>query len=96
MSEEYDLKVLREEIAKVTLEIIRLCGERLSLAERIGEIKARGNILIEDQRVEDELRRRVIEECRVHGIDSQFGLKILDLLIEESKRVQREARKLKS
>ena len=89
MNEENELDVLRERIAEVTLEILRLCGERFSLAKKIGEIKIRMKMPIENTEVEDKLKRKVLEECRVYGIDSHFGLKVLNLLLEESRRIQR-------
>ncbi|MCX8171023.1 MAG: chorismate mutase [Candidatus Bathyarchaeota archaeon] len=90
-----DLKALRDEVAKLTFEIIRLSGMRLTLAKKIGEIKAQNNMPIEDPAIEKELKVKVIDFSRRHGIDEGFSLKILDLLLEESKRVQREALELK-
>ncbi|MHA1833150.1 MAG: chorismate mutase [Candidatus Baldrarchaeia archaeon] len=84
-----ELKDLRSKIMKLTLEIIRLSGERLTLAKKIGEIKAQNNMPIEDPLVEQELRRKVIDLSQKHNIDVNFSLKLLNFLIEESKRVQR-------
>ncbi|MBS7635001.1 chorismate mutase [Candidatus Bathyarchaeota archaeon] len=90
MSENEDLKNLRNEMTKITLEIIRLSGKRLVLARKIGEIKARRGMEVEDPKVEQELKNKVIELSREHNIDTDFSLKILNLLIEESKQVQRD------
>jgi len=89
MSERDELESLRHKVNKVTVEIIRLCGERFSLARKIGEMKARMGFPIEDLKVEEKLRREVLEKCSVFGVDAEFGLRILDLLLEESKRNQR-------
>ena len=75
---------------RLTLEIIRLAGERLTLAKKIGEIKAQRNMPIEDPRVEQELREKVVELSKKLNMDVNFSLNLLNLLIEESKRVQRE------
>jgi len=88
-----DLSGLRSEITRLTLEIIRLAGERLTLAKKIGEIKAQRNIPIEDPRVEQELREKVAELSKKLNMDVNFSLNLLNLLIEESKRVQREIMK---
>lgn len=90
MSENEDLKNLRDEMTKITLEIIRLSGKRLVLARKIGEIKARRGMEVEDLKVEQELKNKVIELSREQNIDTDFSLKLLNLLIEESKRVQRD------
>jgi len=83
------LRALREEIAKVTLEIVRLCGRRFILAGRIGEVKAAMGLPLEDRRVEEGLRRMILEECKLLGLSEEFGTNLLNLLIEESKRIQR-------
>ncbi len=96
MTEETSLAELRNEIIEVTLEIIRLCGERLQLAKRIGEIKIRENLPIESPKVEEDLRSDVLSACQTYGMDRDFCLKLLKLLLEESKRVQRDLLGLKS
>lgn len=88
-----DLNSLRSEIMKLTLEIIQLAGERLELAKKIGRIKAQRNLPIEDPKVEQELREKVIELSNKLNMDIKFSLELLNLLIEESKRVQREIMK---
>jgi len=89
-----ELKDLRNKITKITLEIIRLSGERMALAKKIGEIKARNNMPIEDPLIEQELRSKVIDLSQKHNINVNFSLKLLNLLIEESKRVQRDIMKM--
>jgi chorismate mutase len=88
-----ELKVLREEVARITLEIIRLSSRRLSLVRKIGEIKARNNMAVEDPSVEDDLKARVIDLSKKYNVNVDFSLKLLNLLLEESKRVQREIMK---
>jgi chorismate mutase len=85
-----DMKALRSEVARLTLEIIRLSGERLAIARKIGEIKAKMNMPVEDPSIESDLRAKVIDLSRKYGLDINFALKLLDLLIDESKRVQRD------
>jgi len=94
--EKASLEELRKEIARITLEIVRLCGERLLLAKKMGEMKARANLPIEDSRVEQELKSKVLNVCQSYDMDVNFCLKLLELLLDESKRVQRNATKLKS
>jgi len=85
-----ELRVLRDRVTELTLEIIRLSSERLLLAKKIGEIKARKGMPVEDPSIENELRNKVIDFSRKCGIDLDFSLKLLNLLIEESKRVQKD------
>lgn len=90
MNEELNLDVLREEIKKITVEIIRLTGRRLSLAKKVGDIKNKKNLPIEDLKVERELKQIILEKCKRYNINSRFGLEFLNLLIDEAKRVQKE------
>ncbi|HIE13759.1 TPA: hypothetical protein EYP70_00645 [Candidatus Bathyarchaeota archaeon] len=83
------LREIRKEIAQVTLEIVRLCGRRLMLANRIGEVKAALGLPLENKNVEEGLRNMILEECRLLGLSDEFGNKLLALLINESKRLQK-------
>jgi len=89
MDTEDELENLRDDISKITRDIIRLCGERFSLARKIGEIKAQRRLPIEDLGAEENLKREILEECRTSRVDKEFGLKLLNLLLDESKRIQR-------
>ena len=90
MTEEHNLDVLREEIKKITVEIIRLTGRRLSLAKKVGDIKNKRNLPIEDLKVERELKSIILEKCKRYDVNSRFGLELLNLLIDEAKRAQEE------
>ena len=90
MTEEHNLDVLREEIKKITVEIIHLTGKRLSLAKKVGDIKNKRNLPIEDLKVERELKNIILEKCKKYDINSRFGLELLNLLVDEAKRVQEE------
>ena len=91
-----ELEKLRKEMASVTFEILRLCRRRNELAEKIAEIKMRLNLPVEDLSVEEDLKRRTLEICRSQDMDEDFCLKLLNLLIGESKRLQREKLKMKA
>ena len=90
MNNESNLDLLREEIKNTTIEIIRLTGKRLSLAKKIGKIKNQRNLPLEDLRVERELKRVIFETCQTYNVDNRLGLKLLNILIDEAKRVQTE------
>jgi chorismate mutase len=89
MSRDKELEDLREEISKVTAEIIKLCAKRLSLAEKVGELKLQKCLPIEDSDVEEELKQAILESCRLYGVSAELGIRLLDLLLGESKRLQR-------
>ncbi|MDG6953110.1 MAG: aminotransferase class I/II-fold pyridoxal phosphate-dependent enzyme [Nitrososphaerota archaeon] len=85
---EPDIAELRADIAETTKEIIRLMGRRNDLARQVGRLKARESLPAEDDAVEDSRLREVTEECDRAGVDRGAGLKILAVLLAESKKAQ--------
>jgi aspartate aminotransferase len=90
LRKELEINTLREEIKKITLEIFKLIGKRMLLVRKIGEKKRRKALSIEDLTVESRLRKSVLEKCETYGVNPNFGVRILNLLIEEAKAVQNE------
>ncbi len=90
------LDELRRDLAQTTLGIISLCGERMLLAKKIGETKAENYLPVENLSIEEELKGEALKVCREYGMDEGFCLKILELLLKESKRIQHEVMKPKS
>jgi len=88
MSLEHELRALREGIKCLTEEIIRLAWRRINLTIEVGKIKKTYNLPIEDESVEKDLENETLKLCTVEGINREFALKILRLLIDESKRFQ--------
>ena len=84
-----ELQELREEVADTTKEIIKLVARRIELAKRIGEVKSKGSLPIDNEKVEDALLEEVLRECKGLGLDQQLGTKILSTLLKESKKAQR-------
>jgi aspartate aminotransferase len=79
---------LRGRIARITEEIIELAGKRNQLAQEVGRLKIQDSLPIEDSDVEDALTRDVIAACDRAGLDRRAGLKILSVLLSESKIAQ--------
>lgn len=88
MSLEHELKALREGIKCLTGEIIKLAWRRMNLTIEVGKIKKICNLPMEDESVEKDLEKETLKLCVTEGIDREFALKILRLLISESKRFQ--------
>ena len=83
-----ELSKLRAEILDITLDIIAKAHKRMRLSEQIGTIKGTLNIEIEDEKVEQEVRRSVIELSHTLGIDPAFSGRLLNMLLMESIRLQ--------
>jgi aspartate aminotransferase len=84
-----ELQDLREEVAETTKQIIKLVSRRIELAKRIGEVKSRESLPIDNEKVEDALLQDVLRECKSLGLDQALGAKILATLVKESKKAQR-------
>src|ERR687893_406075 len=85
-----ELDILRDKVRSVTTEIMKAAQQRIELARRIGEVKNRFGIDIRDEKVEEEVRLRVISLAEKIGMSSEFALQLLNLLLTESEQVQRE------
>jgi aspartate aminotransferase len=83
-----DLDRLRSEIRNITLDILTRVHRRMELAEQIGSIKDNLNIEIEDEEVEQDVRRSVSELSQTLGIDPAFSGRLLNMLLMESIRLQ--------
>ncbi|TFG04983.1 aminotransferase class I/II-fold pyridoxal phosphate-dependent enzyme, partial [Candidatus Thorarchaeota archaeon] len=88
MCENDSLRELRSEIKSITLQIIALAGKRTDLASSIGQLKSCRGVPVANYEVEQKLRASVIRLCKDEKLNSVFALRILNLLIAESKRVQ--------
>ena len=84
-----ELQELREEVAATTKEIIKLVAKRAELAKKIGQVKSRESLPIDNEKVEDALLEDVLAESKRLGLDQQLGAKILSTLLKESKKAQR-------
>ena len=78
----------RSKVKDITLEIMRLVKQRLDLVKEIGAIKQELGLSIIDKQAEDELRASVLELSNSIGLDKGFALRLLNILIRESIRLQ--------
>jgi chorismate mutase len=93
LNQKPSIDALRKEMRDTTIEIMRLVGKRLALAKKIAETKLQEDLPMEDLEVERRLRITISETCKVYGVDLKFGLKLLNMLVEEAKRIQNKERK---
>ncbi|MCP8306603.1 MAG: aminotransferase class I/II-fold pyridoxal phosphate-dependent enzyme [archaeon] len=89
MSDRSELEALREEVRDVTNEIIRLTGLRFSLTKEIDRIKRSMKLPVVDYKVERDLKSSIIDACKKYDVDERFGLRLLNLLIDEAVRMQK-------
>ena len=87
-----ELKLLRSKILEITETIITLANERQELARRVGVVKRRLGMSVEDHEVEDQLKKDIVRLCEEKGIDVELGLRLLLFLVEEAKKAQEEGK----
>src|SRR5919205_849412 len=83
-----ELDVLRDKIRVVTLQIMQDVQHRLELAKNIGEVKSRLGINIKDEKVENEIRKNVTLLAEDIGMNTDFAMQLLNVLLAESEHVQ--------
>ncbi len=88
MPSKSELEALRKEVKEITNKIMKLIGRRLLLTKRINEIKLSMGLPIIDYEVERNLKKSVINTCKRYNVDEHFGLRILNLLIDEAVKAQ--------
>lgn len=87
-----DLESLRVKIRTLTSEIMSKVQERNELARRVGEVKGRLGIDVKDEKVEQEIRLLVARQTQELGMDKEFALRLLNILLQESEQVQAKSR----
>jgi prephenate dehydrogenase/chorismate mutase len=85
-----ELERLRIEMLRTTKTIIEGVTQRNLLALKIGEIKERLTLPIEDKAVEEALVHQTLKECEKRGLPLDVGRSLLSVLMAESKRIQKE------
>jgi aspartate aminotransferase len=88
MAKQDNLEYLREEMQNITKNIIRLVQSRMEIAKKIGNIKHQLNIEIEDEKVENDIKKSVLELTKDIGMDVEFSGRLLNLLLLESVKLQ--------
>ena len=83
-----DIEKHRKKIEEITLEMIKLLKVRTNIAKQIGDAKASLGMTVTDEEREDELRNQVTKLCKEIDLDQSTASKFLNLLLNESVKVQ--------
>ena len=83
-----DIEEHRKKIEAITLEMIKLLKTRTDIAKQIGDAKANLGMTVTDEEREDALRTQVTKLCKEIDLDQSTALKFLNLLLNESVKVQ--------
>lgn len=83
-----ELEKLRGDIREITAEIMKYVKKRMEIARQIGEIKNKRGLDIVDEKTEEELRKSIMQLCAQIGLDIDVGIRLLNVLLNESEKVQ--------
>ena len=73
----------------ITQQIISLINERMEIAKEIGEIKQELSLNIIDDKIEQEIKNYILNESDKKVLDPEFAGRIINLLINESVKIQK-------
>lgn len=88
MSQKSELEIEREKIATIDFQILQLISERLTIAQRLGNIKKNEGLAIRDYKVERTVLTRCLKQAKELDISEDMTLNLVDLLINEAIKVQ--------
>ena len=83
-----DIDKLRDQMDKITLDMIRLLKERVVISKEIGNIKNNLHLNITSEERENQLRTKVILLCKDMGLDEKIATMFLNFLLNESIKIQ--------
>jgi len=83
-----DIDKLRDQMDKITLDMIRLLKERAEISKQIGNLKNNLHLNITNEERENQLRTKVILLCKEMGLDEKIATMFLNFLLNESIKIQ--------
>lgn len=79
---------LRIDMKAVTQQIVALINQRMEIAKKIGEIKSELQLNVVDDKVEQEIKKHILQKSDNKGLDPEFSGRIINMLISESVIIQ--------
>ncbi|HSD04341.1 MAG TPA: chorismate mutase, partial [Nitrosopumilaceae archaeon] len=83
-----EIDKLRDQMDKITLEMIKLLKDRAEISKQIGSLKSNLGLGITNEERESQLRTKVISLCKEIGLDEKIATMLLNFLLNESIKIQ--------
>jgi aspartate aminotransferase len=83
-----DIDKLRDQMDKITLEMIRLLKDRVDISKQIGNLKNNLHLSITNEERENQLRTKVVSLSKEMGLDEKIATMFLNFLLNESIKIQ--------
>jgi len=85
-----DLKDIRKDIDSIDNQILELLEKRLSLMPSVIDYKIKNNLDIFDSAREKEILKNKISTAKNFSMDEKFITEIYQLIMDQSKKIQRD------
>ena len=83
-----EVNILRNDMKEITNQILELVNQRMKIARKIGTIKINLDLDIIDDKVELGIKNYLFSNSKYLDIDPEFSGRIVNMLINESIRIQ--------
>lgn len=83
------LEIIRNNINKIDRQIITLLVKRFIYVQKIGVLKKNRKLSIVDKKRESEILKNINNEAKKNRLNRNFVNKVFDLIIKQSKKVQK-------
>lgn len=85
-----NLKECRNEIDNIDSQLFELLSERFEIVKNVVEYKIENNLEIYQKNREEEIFLKVEKLCKNNNVNIEFGVELITLIMNESKRLQKE------
>ena len=75
-----DIEKLRNEMEKITADMLKLLKSRNDVAKEIGDLKNKQGLTVTDESREDVLRSKMMQKCDEIGFDKTLASRFLNFL----------------
>lgn len=87
-----DIKFLRNQIDEVDNQILQTLSRRFKTAKKIGQLKVKNNLSVEDSDRETRLMEKIRDKSIEYKLSSDFTRRLFKLILDESKRLQKDGK----
>lgn len=85
-----DLKECRNKIDIIDKELFELLSQRFEIVKDVVEYKLENNLEIYQKNREEEVISKAENLCKNNNLNIEFGVELITLIMDESKRLQKE------
>ena len=89
-----NLKECRHKIDNIDKELFELLSQRFKIVKNVVDYKIENNLEIYQKNREEEVFLKVESLCKNNNLNVEFGVELITLIMDESKKLQKKMLKL--